>query len=330
MIIVKFFSGIGNQLYQYAVYLRLKELYPNQVIKADITTFEDHELLNRGNGFKYGFGLREFFNIEIPVATEKEIKKTSFEVYFGQFSRKYFPKFVKKYVGNSRLARWRSLFLKKYRKLRYTYITNVPFDGYTGVIYELDESKDYYVSGLWQNYEFIRPIENELRSKLKLNVEITEDVKKILTEIQNSNSVCIHVRRGNFTSSVNKYSHDLCGSQYYEEALRIIRKCIDNPKFFIFSDDIDYCKKEFSNLRNVLYVSGNINLSTKEEMFLISKCNSAIIPNSTFAFWSVWFSDHPNKVVIAPKYSVREKSNWHMFSLPNHWKIIDNLKGMSQ
>lgn len=325
MIIVKFFSGIGNQLYQYVVYLRLKELYPNQIIEADITTFEDYELLNRGNGFGYGFGLREFFNIEIPVATEEEIKKTSYEVYFGQFSRKYFPGFVKRCVGNSRLARLRALFLRKYRRLRDNYITNIPFDGYTGVIYELDEAKDYYVSGLWQNYEFISPIENELRLKLNLDVEMTEDIRKILTEIQNSNSVCIHVRRGDFISPVYKYSHDLCGSQYYEKALRIIRKCIYNPKFFVFSDDIDYCKKKFSGLKDVTYVSGNMNLSTKEEMFLISKCNSAIISNSTFAFWSVWLSDNPNKVVIAPKYSVREKNNWHMFSVPNHWIIIDNL-----
>lgn len=326
MIIVKFFSGIGNQLYQYAVYLSLRKQYPNQVIKADVTVFEDYNLLNKGNGFEYGFGLKHFFGIDIPIATADDIKKISYEVHFGKLSRKIFPGFVNKYAGNSRLARWRSVFLKKYKLLRNSYITNIPFDGYTGIIHELEESKDYYVSGLWQNFQFIKPIENDLRKNLRFNIDMTDDIRKISMEMKNTNSVCIHVRRGDFLSPVNQYTHNLCGKKYYDEAICLIRKKIDNPNFFVFSDNIDYCRELFSDLENVTYVSGNKNLSAKEEMFLISRCKSAIIPNSTFSFWGVWLSDHTEKLVIAPKYSVREKNNWHMFSLPEHWIVVDNLE----
>lgn len=327
MIIVKFFSGIGNQLYQYAIYLRLKQKYTNQEIKADLTTFEDHELLNKGNGFAYGFGLKDFFDIDIPVATIEEIKRISHEMYFGQFSRKYFPRFVKKNAGNSKLANRRARFIRRYGELRENYVTNVPFDAYTGYINELEEKRNYYVSGLWQNYEFIRPIENALRSNLKFNVRISGEVKKITEKIANSESVCVHVRRGDFISSVNKYTHDLCGYQYYDQAIKIVKSKIANPRFFVFSDDIDYCKKLFQDLSDVIYVSGNRDLSTKEEMFLISQCKSAIIPNSTFAYWGVWLTDHADKIVVAPKYSVREKNVWHTFSLPDHWNIVDNLEG---
>ena len=145
-----------------------------------------------------------------------------------------------------------------------------------------------------------------------------------------NNSVCIHVRRGDFTSSVNKYTHDLCDNQYYRKALEIIEDNVSNPCFYVFSDDIEYCKSMFSQLDNIRYVSGNKNISTKEEMFLISCCKSAIIPNSTFSFWSVWLGDNPNKLVIAPKYSVREKNNWHQFSLPSHWIMVDNLERIEQ
>jgi hypothetical protein len=36
MMIVRFKGGLGNQLYQYALYLQLKKLYPNAIVKADI------------------------------------------------------------------------------------------------------------------------------------------------------------------------------------------------------------------------------------------------------------------------------------------------------
>lgn len=326
MIIVKFFSGIGNQLYQYAVYLRLKQKYTNQEIKADLTTFEDHKLLNKGNGFAYGFGLKDFFDIDIPVATIEEIKSVSHEMYFGSFSRRYFPEFVRNNVGNSKLANRRAKFIKKYGKLRENYVTNIPFDAYSGYMDELEDNKDYYVSGLWQNYNFFRPIENELRNNLKFNVNIVGEVRGISEKMKNTASVCIHVRRGDFTSSVNKYTHDLCGHLYYDQAIQIIKNKIANPHFYVFSDDIDYCRELFKELSDVTYVSGNKNLSTKEEMFLISQCKSAIIPNSTFAYWSVWLTDYKDKVVVAPKYSVREKNVWHEFSLPDHWNIVDNLE----
>lgn len=327
MIIVKFFSGIGNQLYQYAVYLRLKQQYPNQIIKADLSTFEDHELLNKGNGFSYGFGMKEFFGIEIEPATKEEIDAISYEVHFGQFYRKHFPGFVKKNVGVSRLAVYRARLLKKYGSMKERYITNVPFDAYTGYIDELDTSQDYYVSGLWQNYKFIKPIERELRENLRFKIEMTYFVKDLLSKINGTQSVCIHVRRGDFTSSVNKYTHDLCKKQYYEEGIRLLQSKLDDPYFFVFSDEIDYCKGLFSDLDNIIYVSDDKKMSTQQEMYLMSQCKSAIIANSTFAFWAVWITDNTDKLVVAPKYSVREKNIWHMFSLPEHWMIVDNLEG---
>ena len=61
-------------------------------------------------------------------------------------------------------------------------------------------------------------------------------------------------------------------------------------------------------------------------MRLMSLCNSAIIANSTFAFWGAWISDMEEKIVICPKYITRMKDNWNKFSVPAHWITIDNLK----
>lgn len=327
MIIVKFYSGIGNQLYQYAVLTYLEKLYPNQRILADISAFEDDVLLNHGNGFSYGFGIHDFFGINISIATEEEIKRIYPGIIFGRRFRRLFPEFVKRYVGNSRLSRLRALLFKKYRLLYDSYLTNAPFNSFNGNLRYLD-SRDYYVDGLWQNYEYIKLVEDTLKSRLKLGLPkmTNEKINKVYNQILEYNSVCIHVRRGNFTTPENQYSHSLCGIDYYEKALRLVKNKVATPKFFVFSDDIEYCKSLFNFLDDITYVSEIHGLDTPSEMFLMSCCKAAIIPNSTFAFWSIWLGETKNKLVVCPKYIVREKSSWAEFSVPDNWIKIDNLE----
>ncbi len=326
MIIVKFCSGIGNQLYQYAVYKMLEMRYPNQEVLADLSVFEDIYLLNDGNGFSYGFALEKIFRIEVKKATRVQIDQVNYEIYFNEKWRKILPeKFCRKYAGASRLAGLRARIFPKYRKLRQQYIMAYPFNAFIGDLYFLDENQNYYVSGLWQNYNYISGIEERLRDELVFSKDLSDDGKKIRDEIENCNSVAVHVRRGDFTSDRYRRTHDICGKNYYGKAMEMIRERIDNPNFFVFSDDIGYCKTLFDGMENIVFVSDDRNLRVDEEMNLMSCCKSAVIANSTFAFWNVWLSDHCGKTVLYPKYLVKEQYCWHEFSVPKHWIAVDNL-----
>jgi hypothetical protein len=324
MIIVKFYSGIGNKLYQYVVYKGLKEKYPKQRVLADLSSFEDYKILNKGNGFPYGFALNKYFSLNIEIATRKEISKVNYEIYFNKFFRKLFPKFSKKYIGASKLAHLRAIFIPKYKKLKKKYITNSPFNSYNGNIWRLDENEDYYLNGLWQNINYETKMKNDFPSTIILNPKLSERAKTILNKITTNNSVAMHVRRGDFVIKENKFRHDLCGVEYYQEAIKILKNINKDYIFYVFSDDIEYCKKMFSNLENIIYVSEN-GFSTDVDLFLISKCKAAIIPNSTFALWGARLNDNSKKIVICPKYFLRTKDCWCEFSVPNHWIKIENL-----
>lgn len=326
MIIVKFCSGIGNQLYQYAIYKMLEKRYPNQEVLADLSVFEDINRLNYGNGFSYGFALENIFSIEVKKAAREQIDQVNYEIYFNEKWRKILPeRFCQKYAGASRLAGLRARIFPQYKRMREQYIMAYPFNAFIGDLYFLENDKDYYVSGLWQNYHYFSGIEEILRKELVFSNSLSDCGKAFKEQIEHCNSVCIHVRRGDFTSDRYKKTHDICGKSYYGKAMEMIGKRIENPTFFVFSDDIGYCRELFDGRENIVFVSDDKKLRVDEEMNLMASCKSAIIANSTFAFWNVWLSDHREKVVLYPKYIVKEQYCWHEFSVPKHWIAVDNL-----
>lgn len=326
MIIIKFCSGLGNQLYQYAIYRQMQILYPEQEIRADISVFEDVDILNRGNGFDYGFAVDKFFDVELQYARDSEIYNICYEFRPSKWLRSFMPKTIlAKIAGDSRFAALRAKFIPRLQENKNKYITAIPANAYNGSIFMLDNSQDYYLSGLWQNINYFKDISDILREELKYKKPLSGAAKEFSLEIKATNSVCIHMRRGDFTNSTYNDSHNICGQEYYEEAIKIIEKKIDDPEYYIFSDDIEFCRRIFRNLNKAYFVSGSKEIDTQEEMHLMSICKNAIISNSTFAFWAVWLSDNENKTVVCPLYASKSRNSWHELSRPAHWIPIDNL-----
>lgn len=121
-------------------------------------------------------------------------------------------------------------------------------------------------------------------------------VKKIHDKYSNEltgNTCSIHVRRGDYTGSK---VHDVCDLEYYNT-------CINNmismniTKFLVFSDDINWCKSNFTN-GDFHFIEGN---SPVEDLFIMSFCKHNIIANSSFSWWASYLNKNPEKVVYAPK-----------------------------
>jgi len=103
MIIVRFYSGLGNQIYQYIIYLLLIKYYTDFEIKADLRAFEHDNVLNFSNGFDYGFALNKLFEINLNVASTKEAKSISNLFELPNFFYKNFPSLSKKIIYNPTL-----------------------------------------------------------------------------------------------------------------------------------------------------------------------------------------------------------------------------------
>lgn len=146
------------------------------------------------------------------------------------------------------------------------------------------------LSDYFQSEKYFKDYENEIRYLFSYECEFSDEIREIL---KNKNTCSIHVRRGDFLQYPNH--HIVQSMNYYMKAIKQIG--IDKT-YLIFSDDISWCKENFNMLPNCVFVEGN---KDYEDLLLMSMCNSNIIANSSFSWFSAWLNKNENKVVIAPK-----------------------------
>lgn len=115
---------------------------------------------------------------------------------------------------------------------------------------------------------------------------------------------------------------------YYEKCLSMMSEIDKNLSLYIFSDDIDWVRKNFHSEFPMHYVSGTFDSENEaaEEIFLMSRCRHHIIANSSFSWWGAWLDPRPDKMVFAPKYFFNKEKFAHLAPdiVPEHWHIVEN------
>ena len=307
MFIIRFSGGLGNQMFQQALCFVLQEKYPDATIKVDCEHYRLYQVHN-------GYEMKSCFGIQNEIATIKEIRKVS-NRFACRIPLKIFPPVVCNVIEKQ--------YAKIYNKNR-NIISQPSFNAYDNHIFQhLDVKLDYYVQGEWQNWSYFDVYENMLRKKFIFKTQFTnkQDLKWRY-EIEHSNSVGIHMRRGDF---VNSSYHDLCDMVYYTEAIELIKQYIRDPKLFVFSDDIEYAKLQFGIYHSVTFVQHSTS-DAKIDMQLMSLCKYNIIPNSTFSFWAAMLNSNSCKIVICPQFFLKENDVWYEFKVPQSWIKINNKR----
>ena len=118
--------------------------------------------------------------------------------------------------------------------------------------------------------------------------------------ILSKKSVCLNVRRTDF---INNPEHNVLDIEYYKKAIEVFKNLIGNDfELFIFSDDLDWCKKNFLFFNKVSYVEHDVaGKKFYNYLYLMTKFKYFIIPNSSFAWWAAWISQEQDKIILAPK-----------------------------
>lgn len=269
MIIVKLIGGLGNQMFQYAAGRRLAEKNRAE-LKLDIGAFKNYELR------KYGL---DVFNIREQFATEREIEVLTV---------------TKQGITEKALNR---LFNRQARRPA-SFIAQKHFH-FDPVILKLEDP--VYLDGHWQSEKYFLDIEDIIRKEFTITVGQDAVNKKTSESITGSESVSIHVRRGDYVSNeATKQYHGICSIEYYHKAINMITGKIKEPHLFVFSDEPDWVKRYLKSNCPVTYIDFNGRDKAYEDLRLMSLCKHHIIANSSFSWWGAWLCQYPDKTVYAP------------------------------
>jgi len=270
MYIVNILGGLGNQMFQYAFAHSLIQ-EKKSVVKLDISSFETYDLR------EYELDL---FNVSLEIATADECKSLKYKQ--ENFLQKKIRKLRK--MPNPLTSSYYKEHHFNFDEKVYTCGINSYFEGYW-------QSEKYFL-------KFREDLLQEFSLKNKLHSQSKEYQKKILL----TESVSLHIRRGDYVSSSKTNSvHGTCDLEYYKKAVSDMQKNVQQPYFFIFSDDLPWAKENLDFIKNIIFVDIAEDIPDHEEIILMSQCQHNVIANSSFSWWGAWLNQNSEKLVIAPK-----------------------------
>ena len=301
------FGRLGNQMFQYAALRAYALEYKNEEIVLNFNRVYDENFKNDLKDFNIS-NYKESNNIKLSL-TQKIIIKI-FGKYEFILSKKYSDNRLKYNNKINKLEKRVSKFLmhfgiywlqQGYMKFNKSKCKNKFFNG----CFESSKYFDKYRDVILKEF-------TPKHSKLSKNKELYE-------EIENSNSVCITIRRGDFLSDKFKANHYVCTPEYFKKAEKEIYKLVKNPTLFIFSDDITWVKENMKFKGKVFYEDGTD--PVWEKLRLMYSCKHFIISNSTFSWWAQYLSRNKDKVVIAPSRWKNAYQNNDIYE--DNWILID-------
>jgi hypothetical protein len=293
MIIVELMGGLGNQMFQYA-FIRAMSIDTGVDFALDLSWFKTQS--------KREYCLDQWSVLE-PFADPKDLgglAHTGRNDFLGSIGRI--------------ISLWRAR----------NRIQRVPEADYSNETFELDSSRSSYFSGFWQSPKFFQNHRDILLKEFQPRALLDGANLEMAEKIRSCDSVSLHVRRGDYVEdpATNQY-HGTCDAPYYSRCVDRIRRHVEKPVFFIFSDDPAWCKDQFTDLGTVVVVDINDADHPHFDMYLMSLCKHNIIANSSFSWWGAWLNTNPDKIVLAPKRWFLGKTIDINTLLPNSWIAVE-------
>lgn len=272
-ILIRQKSGLGNQLFQYAAGLYFAKQYD-----ATLEVLREPEDRAVSFGHPRQFLLSKFC-ISAPVRgwTTRDRLMCSTAGY-------------KKPVSRSARLLSRTRVYRQDFHTDWQFLPTLPVPAGT---------RSLYVEGYFQAHQYLEQVEPQLRKELAFREPAAAKNLDMLDQIRSSESpVSIHIRRGDYTSIYG--GRDALPMTYYNNAIRVVEEHMQNPCFFVFSDDIGFARENLPQTGRFVFVDHNDQTNAHEDLRLMSACRHHIIANSTFSYWGAWLNADPAKLVIAP------------------------------
>lgn len=289
MIITKLIGGLGNQMFQYALGRNLAHRLGGE-LKLDLSGFRNYKLR------QYELSV---FNIQGRFASDEDLR--ALPVTEEGILSKISNRLVKKTASPDD-----PLPVKE---------KDPGFD--PGI---LTLKGNIHLDGYWQNEKYFSDIEGIIRQEFTFKTPQTGRNKELAELIASTESVSVHVRRGDYVSNPKTHQyHGTCDPDYYLRGVDFLSPQISNIHLFIFSDDPRWCRNNLELAYPVTFVEHNKQENSYEDLRLMSQCKHHIIANSSFSWWGAWLNTNKNKIVIAPKIWFRSEELNSRYATPQSW-----------
>jgi len=276
MIVTRLMGGLGNQMFQYAAGLALAKRHETPLL-IDLSFLQTDAA---GQYTQRRFEL-DVFKAPIEFASAEQL------LHFGENQANSLIRKIKKFMGAPVPEIFREKNSRYDAELRFC-------------------SADTLLIGFWQSEKYFRHISPLIREAFTFRDEFVMEARSIEEGLSGATSVSVHVRRGDYVN--NKAAgdfHGICSLDYYKIAMKLISEKFQNVHFYIFSDDLDWCRDHLGHKSNTTFVNLT---NAASELYLMSRCSHHIIANSSFSWWGAWLNSSPGKFVIAPHTWFRDLS----------------------
>lgn len=287
MIIINLRGGLGNQMFQYAAGREIEIQTGNKVVYSKYYITREPNYQNHINSLQ-----------NLSVSEKQEVN-----LFYGKLLA-YYNKLKYWICFNASAKKKKNTNYKEMldsRMLISSEVHSAP---------PLYAVKDFtFIDCYFQNASLFVNFDR-YADELKVSSEYIPNManKLMLKKILCSNSVCVHIRRGDYTSS--KWAKDLlvCDEQYYRKGFEYILNKETSPVFFVFSnmhEDLEWIQNHYDLPGQKVYV--DLENKDFEELYLMYQCKHFILSNSSFSWWAQKLAINKKTIVAPKKWNNREE-----------------------
>lgn len=293
MIAVRLEGGLGNQLFQYATGRALATRCGTGLL-LDISRLALRE--RRVTPREYELGR---FRIDAVLATDQQARS--------------FRWLHRLRAASSLISEWRA------------FVENGP--GFDARVASLPDGS--YLVGYWQSHRYFSDIAVTLAKDLTPTQEMSSASRVVAQLAQDTVSVAIHVRRGDYVSlPAAARMHGALQVEHYRIAIDTVLAHVPKPRWFVFSDDIAWCRANLGlPSATTQFVDHNSGADAWQDLLLMAQCRHHVLANSSFSWWGAWLADRrygTDRLVLAPR---RWFASGPQPSLadryPAHWRALE-------
>jgi len=304
MLVVRIQGGLGNQICQYLLALELREKYPDAEVGIDLNCYRRCHPHN-------GYELEKWVDMDpaIRVITRKEYHRVTGKLhYIGSrrvlASSTPFARFLRKAIGGVERC------IEAYNKhvgdgpneIFQEYVPGYP----QADLENIGPNDDRYFNGTWFNQRFSDTV---LHERFRF-LEVDDPAFIALSQkMAQENAVSIHIRHGDYSA----WGYETLSEEYYRKAIALVNERVDQPSFYLFSDDPSYAKDVIAPLcgDKVTVVEQAKKSNACLDLQLMSRCSHHIIANSTFSMVARLLSGGEG-LLVAPRTWIHGNTTWEM------------------